>query len=187
MKRRLFLSASLTLSLAACASSGGNQYSAGDQAGIARVEAYLNSLSSLRLLFRQTWPDGSTGDGAMSFSPGRFRLDYTRPAGMTLVAADGHVVLTDPRTGAVTRMGLSHTPLGLLLERPLRLSGPVTVTSVRKGAGFLQLSLARTARMSDGLLTLRFSDVAGALALSGIILVDDRQHVITLDITGPAD
>ncbi|NHO32999.1 LolA family protein [Acetobacter fallax] len=170
------------LALAACARSGTGLLSGEDQRDVARVEAYFNGLTSLRLLFEQAFIDGGHGSGVMSYAPGRFRLDYTVPRGMTLVAGDGHLVLTNPQNGAVTRMGLSHTPLGLLLARPVRLSGGVTVTSVKRGPGMLQMSLAKTDRMSDGLLTLQFGDAGGVLTLSGIVLVDDRQHVTTLRI-----
>ncbi|NHN83690.1 outer membrane lipoprotein carrier protein LolA [Acetobacter musti] len=173
------------LALTACAGSGSQLLSGDDQRDVARVEAWLNEQPSLKLLFSQTFPDGGTGSGVMSYVPGNFRLDYTIPHGMTLVAGDGHLVLTNPQNGAVTRMGLSHTPLGLLLAQPVRLSGPVTVTSVRHAPGTLQISLAKTDRMSDGLLTLQFTDSPGELALSGIVLVDDRQHVTTLRIEGP--
>ncbi|GBR08356.1 hypothetical protein AOE01nite_05840 [Acetobacter oeni] len=174
------------LALAACAQSGTAILSGGDQHDIARVEAYFNNLTSLRLLFEQTFIDGGHGSGVMSYAPGSFRLDYSVPRGMTLVAGDGHLVLSNPQTGAVTRMGLSHTPLGLLLARPVRLSGPVTVTSVRRSPGVLQMSMAKTDRMSDGLLTLQFADTGETLTLSGIVLVDDRQHVTTLQIRGAA-
>lgn len=172
------------LALAACARTPGPPaLSFQDQADIARVEVYLNGLTGLKLWFTQTWPDGGRGYGTLTYQPGYLRLDYDSPKGMSLTAGDGHLVLNNPQTGAVTRMGLSHTPLGLMLVYPVRLDGAVTVTSIRRGPRTLQLSLARSARLSDGLLTLRFSDVSGALSLAGLVLVDDRQHVTTLDFS----
>ncbi|MFT8719373.1 LolA family protein [Acetobacter sp.] len=172
------------MALAACApTERASTLSSQDQADTARVEAYLNGLSTLKLWFTQTWPDGGRGYGTLLYTPGNLRLDYDNPKGMTLTAGDGHLVLNNPQTGAVTRMGLSHTPLGLMLIRPLRLSGDVTVTAVRRGPSALQVSLARTNRLSDGLLTLQFQDSGASLTLVGLVLVDDRQHTTTLEFS----
>nr|WP_194299784.1 outer membrane lipoprotein carrier protein LolA [Acetobacter conturbans] len=176
------------LALAACAEAGRSvSLSPQDRADVARAEAYLNGLSTLRLWFVQTWPDGGRGYGTLTYIPGNLRLDYDNPRGMTLTAGDGHLVLNNPQTGAVTRMGLSHSPLGLLMTHPIQLSGAVTVTAIRRGPATLQMSLAKTDRLSDGLLTLRFRDDSGALTLSGLVLVDDRQHVTTLDFSESPD
>ncbi|MFT8898261.1 MAG: outer membrane lipoprotein carrier protein LolA [Acetobacter sp.] len=171
------------LALAACSQTRTFPLTMQDQQDVARVEDYLNGLTSLQSWFVQTWPDGSRGSGTLNYTPGQLRLDYSNPKGMTLTAGDGHLVLDNPQTGAVTRMGLSHTPLGLLLARPIHMQGAVTVTAVRRGPATLQVSIAKTGRLSDGLLTLRFRDEGVKLVLSGLVIVDDRQHVITLDFS----
>ncbi|MCH4090343.1 LolA family protein [Acetobacter sp.] len=179
-RRSLLLSG---LALTACAQTSPFALTVQEQQAVARVEEYLNGLTHLDLSFVQTWPDGNQGAGMLHYEPGHLKLDYTNPKGMVLTAGDGHLVLDNPQTGAVTRMGLSHTPLGLLLAHPIRMQGAVTVTAVRREVAMLQVSVARTDRMSDGLLTLRFRDDGARLALSGLIIVDDRQHVITLDFS----
>ncbi|GBQ26783.1 outer-membrane lipoprotein carrier protein [Acetobacter estunensis NRIC 0472] len=183
--RRIFSRRAVLLSslaVTACAGSGLAPLSPQDRQDSARVEGWLNALNGLQLPFTQIWPDGSRGSGTLTYTPGHLRLDYDVPRGMTLVAGDGHLVLTNPQSGAVTRMGLSHTPLGLLLARPIRLSGPVTVTAVQRQPGWMQISMAKTDRMTDGLLTLQFRDNGGVLTLAGLVLVDDRQHVVRLEL-----
>ncbi|AQS84809.1 MAG: outer membrane lipoprotein carrier protein LolA [Acetobacter aceti] len=173
------------LALAACSQTGTVPLTVQDQQDVTRVEDYLNGLTTLQSRFVQTWPDGSQGEGMLNYQPGQLRLDYSNPRGMTLTAGDGHLVLDNPQTGAVTRMGLSHTPLGLLLARPIHMQGAVTVTAVKRGPSTLQVSVARTDRLSDGLLTLRFRDEGEErLTLSGLVIVDDRQHMITLNFSG---
>ena len=75
---------------------------------------------------------------------------------------------------STTRIALSANPLGLLLARPLRLSGDISVTDIQRGAGILQVSLARTSNPAQGLLSLVFSDRSGTLALIGLQAVDAR-------------
>lgn len=178
--RRVVLAAALAL--AGCAGSGTAMVSSADRQDIARIEAYLNAPATLRFRFLQIWPDGGQGSGILTYAPGSLAMDYERPQGMTLRARDGKLVLRDPETGAVTRMGLSHMPLGLLLEQPVRLRDAITVTAVRRGDHALQISLARTGRLPDGLLTLQFQDQGDRLQLAGIVIVDDRQHTTRLQV-----
>lgn len=180
----LLLSLSTAAAVAACAGSGSTALSPADQTDVARVEAYLNGLSKFSVGFSQVWPDGGVGEGILTYSPGDLKLDYTYPPGLSMKAANGHLVLRDDRNGSVTHMGLSHNPLGLLLATPIGLSGPITVTSVLRGPEFLQVSLARTAMPSDGLLTLQFRDHGGSLVLQGLRLVDDRRRTTTFRIQG---
>ena len=65
-------------------------------------------------------------------------------------------------------------PLGLLLRKPIVLSGQVRVTSVQRSRGALQISLARTDNPAQGLLTLTFRDAP--LMLTGIEMVDAAGH-----------
>ncbi|MDG6094638.1 outer membrane lipoprotein carrier protein LolA [Acetobacter sp. AN02] len=169
------------LALSACAQPGSlGSLPPAERAAAERVQTSLNSITSLSRGFTQTWPGGGTGRGVMDYTPGHLHLSYTWPQGTDLQAGDGKLTFRDGTNGSVTHMGLSRNPLGLLLTTPIRLSGPVTVTSVLQSPGALQISLARSAMLSEGLLTLRFADNGQTLSLSGIEVVDERQHHISL-------
>jgi len=166
------------MGLAACATNPAPA-SGGD---VARVEHYLNGLHGLGAHFVQTWPDGSTGGGSLSYDPGHMRLDYVTPHPMQMVAGDGHLVLHDDQNGSVTRIALSRNPLGLLLRTPVRLSGAISVSAVQHVPGALQLTLVRADAPSEGALTLSFADQGGQLSLIGLQGVDARQHRIVLHL-----
>ncbi|MBB2168622.1 outer membrane lipoprotein carrier protein LolA [Gluconacetobacter aggeris] len=178
LSRRLFLAA--PLAVAACQASPG----AVDVHDVARVERYLNTTHGLTAQVVQTWPDGGVGEGTLSYEPGNLRLDYRTPHPMRLVAAGGHLVFRDAQRQSVTRMNLSHQPLGLLLATPVHLGGAVVVTAIRHGANVLQISMARSDNPSQGLLTLGFSDFAGQLSLVAIDLMDARRNSTRLHLTG---
>lgn len=177
LSRRLFLAA--PLAVAACQASpeavGGHD--------VARVERYLNTTHGLTAQIVQTWPDGGIGEGTLSYEPGHLRLDYRTPHPMRLVAAGGHLVFRDAQRQSVTRMNLSHQPLGLLLATPVHLGGTVVVTAIQHGADVLQISMARSDNPSQGLLTLGFSDFAGQLSLVAIDLLDARHNRTRLHLT----
>lgn len=177
LSRRLFLAA--PLAVAACQASPGVV----DGHDVARVERYLNTTRGLTASVVQTWPDGGIGEGTLSYDPGNLRLDYRTPHTMRLVAAGGHLVFRDAQRQSVTRMNLSHQPLGLLLATPVHLGGAVEVTAIRHGANVLQISMARSDNPSQGLLTLGFADFAGQLSLVAIDLLDARHNSTRLHLT----
>lgn len=170
----------LPLLLAACASQG--MQGASSERDITRVEAYFHTVDLKAAPFSQVWPDGAVGSGELAYHPGYLDMRFTAPHPMTLHAEGRHAVFTDSATGAETRIGLAHNPLGLLLDNPVHLGGAVTVTDIRHAPGVLQLSLARTDNPSQGLVTLRFRDSAARLALYEVRIVDERRRVTVITL-----
>ncbi|WP_215745576.1 outer membrane lipoprotein carrier protein LolA [Gluconobacter sp. P1C6_b] len=179
MKRALLA----LLLLSGCATGGYGHLPAVEQNDVHRIEAYLNGLQGLQAAFLQQGPDAGESAGRFSYIPGHLRLDYVAPHPMELVAGDGHLVLDDRATGAVTHLSLRHNPLGLLLKYPIRFDGDVQVTDVRHGDGSLQISVAQADNPSQGLLTIQFSDVKGQLGLIGLQGVDARQHHFGVELS----
>lgn len=130
-----------------------------DRADLARVEAYLNSLRTLKAHFLQVAPNGGLSEGtAWMQRPGRMRFQYNPPAPFVLVAGDGLFVFRDTQLQQASNLPLSRTPLGILLANDVKLSGDVTVTGMQRLPGQLQVSMVRTASPADGTLTLIFAD-----------------------------
>jgi outer membrane lipoprotein-sorting protein len=159
--------------------------SAQDQADIARIEAYLNSIHTLKARFLQVDANGnSIGGTAILDRPGRMRFEYDPPDKMLLVAGHGLLVYYDPAVKQTTNLFLSNTPLGILLESNLRLAGAVTVTGIARATGQIQLTMIRTARPGDGTITLIFA--TDPLTLRSWVIRDaqGRQTQISLfDVT----
>lgn len=173
MKRRTLLLAPLLLPLAAQAQTSalGPQ----DRADIARVEAYLNSIKTLHARFLQVAPDGRTSEGqAWLQRPGRMRFQYDPPTPFLLVGGHGLLVFYDRQLQQTSNLPLGQTPLGLLLQDNLRLSGDVTVSRVARLPGQLQVTLYRTASPQDGSLTLIFAD--NPLVLRSWIVTDPQRQ-----------
>ena len=175
MNRRTLL-ASLALSAAAPLEAfAQGALSAQDRADIARVEAYLNTITTLKARFQQIAPDGAvTGGTAWIDRPGRMRFQYDPPAPFLLVGGHGLLVFNDSKLQQTSNIPIGRTPLGLLLADNLKLSGDVTVTGVTRFPGQLQVSLYRTATPGDGTLTLIFAD--NPLALRSWRVVDAQRR-----------
>ena len=172
MNRRFLLLASLAVPVTAWAQTAG--LSAQDRADIARVEAYLNSIRTLHARFLQVAPNGATSEGqAWLERPGRMRFQYDPPSPFLLVGGHGLLVFNDSQLRQTSNIPLGQTPLGILLQDNLRLSGAVTVSGVVRLPGQLQVSLYRTASPQDGSLTLIFAD--NPLALRSWTVVDAQR------------
>ncbi|MDD2876389.1 MAG: outer membrane lipoprotein carrier protein LolA [Acidiphilium sp.] len=129
-----------------------------DQAVLTQVAAYLNGLKTITARFMQVGPDGSVRTGqAIVQRPGKMRFQYDKPNPQLLVAGFGLLVYHDPQLDQTTNIPLSSTPLGILLDKNIRLSGAVTVTKVSQPPGEVQVSLIRTGKAEQGHITLVFS------------------------------
>jgi outer membrane lipoprotein-sorting protein len=149
------------------------QMSAQDRADLARIEAYLNGIRTLKAHFIQTASDGAVSQGtAVMQRPGKMRFQYDPPAPFLLIANYGILFFHDSQLNQTTNIPLSRTPLGILLAENATLSGDVTVTRFTRLPGQLQVSLVRTASPGEGSLTLIFAD--NPLALRQWIVLDQQ-------------
>ena len=146
-----------------------------DRADVARIEAYLNATKALRARFLQVAPDGGTSQGqAWLVRPGRMRFQYDPPAPFLLVGGHGLLVFNDSQLKQTSNIPLDSTPLGLLLQDNLTLSGAVTIVSFVRQPGQIQVGIVRTKSPQDGVLTLIFAD--SPLALRQWTVLDQQRH-----------
>ncbi len=152
-----------------------------DRADIERVETYLNALTSLKAHFLQVAPDGGLSEGtAWLERPGRMRFQYDPPSPFLLVASSGVLTFHDGSLKQDSNIPLSRTPLGILLADHVSLSGAVTVTSIERQPGQLQLTVVRTDSPGDGSLTLIFADQPLALRQWTVLDAQRRETHVTL-------
>ena len=179
MNRRALLLAPVALALSP--SAWAFTPTAQDRADIARVEAYMNGLHTLKARFLQVAPDGATSEGtAWIDRPGKLRFEYAPPSPLLLIAGFGVGFFHDKQLGQTTNFPVSTTPLGILLADNLKLSGDVTVTNMLRQPGQLQVTLVRTASPGEGSLTLVFSENPLALRQWSVIDAQQRETRVTL-------
>jgi outer membrane lipoprotein-sorting protein len=183
-RRRALLLSAAAASLSASRSvvaAGGAKLSPQDQADAARIEAYLNSVKSLKARFTQVAGDGGVSQGtAWLERPGRMRFQYDPPAPFVLIAAHGQLIFHDESLGQTSNIPLSRTPLGILLADHVALSGAVTVTGMQHLPGQIQLTMVRTDSPGDGSLTLIFADPPLMLRQWTVIDAQRRETHVTL-------
>jgi outer membrane lipoprotein-sorting protein len=126
---------------------------------IARIEAYLNNIDTLRSGFVQINPDGGQVTGELYYErPDKMRLEYDPPSRVLIVANEWEVIYHDRRLKQVSHLLTGSTPLGFLLEDEIHLSGDVTVTKVEEAGGELHVTLVQTEEPDQGSITLVFAE-----------------------------
>ncbi len=154
-----------------------------DGRDIARVEAYLNTISSLKARFVQRSTGGQVADGWLYLKrPNRVRLDYRPPAALQIYAKGYWLVYVDTEMEEITHVPLASTPAGFLVRENVRLSGDIQVVRVERGDRSLRLHVVQTEEPEAGRVVLTLAE--GPLRLSHWTVVDaqgGRTRVALVD------
>ncbi len=157
------------------------QLTAADLEQLARVEAYLNGISSLSARFQQFSSDGGLAIGSIYLRrPGRMRVEYDPPVPVVLVADGILVSYYDHELDQLNQLPLSASPAWFLLRDPIDLAKDVTVTGVRQGQGVLRVTMHQTAEPEAGAVTLVFSDQP--LELRQWMLIDAQGREVRIGL-----
>ncbi|TDG12278.1 outer membrane lipoprotein carrier protein LolA [Paracraurococcus ruber] len=152
-----------------------------DRADVARAEAWLNRLTSLKARFLQIAQNGASAEGTgWIVRPGKMRFEYDPPEPLLLVASYGQFFYFDRQLKQATVLPIGATPLGILMRDDLSLSGDVTVTRVERGGGLLRITLIRAGRAAEGRLTLVFSDDPVELRQWAVVDAQGQETRVTL-------
>ncbi len=149
-----------------------------------RVGDYLDGLRRFRADYSQT---GFLGPGAGTVwvdRPGRLRVTAAGRGGKDIVANDGVLVVTDRASGGMTTTKLSRTPLCLLLQPHISLSGAVGIDALRATPDQIVLTVQDTAHPEQGSLTLTFA--ASPMTLTGVTATDIHGRTLGLTLTNLA-
>lgn len=156
-----------------------------DKADIARIEAYLNGIKTMKARFLQVASNGDYSEGDLYFSrPGRMRLEYDDPKPVVIVADGENLAYYDKELGQVSYYDLEATQAAILLKDEISFtSGDVIVTGFERGPGVLRLTVIKGDDPMEGNLTLIFSD--RPLGLKKWTITDAQGIVTNVSLLGP--
>lgn len=131
-----------------------------DLSDIARVEEYLNSVSTVQARFVQVSSTGQSAEGELFLSrPGDLRIDYDPPVPVLMVTSGAFLVYYDKELDQTTHVPISTTPAAVLVDERVELNGEdVRVTGVNKSANSIRISVVLADDPLAGMMTLMFSD-----------------------------
>ena len=149
---------------------------------IERLNAYLNSFSSLQGNFIQHAADGRRLEGRIYIQrPGKMRFEYAPPATIEVIADGTSVAVRDKRLATQDIYSLGQTPLKFLVRERMDLSREGTITGAAIDADVLTLRLEdRSTLGGTSKISLKF-DLA-ANVLRQWIVVDPQGYETTVSL-----
>lgn len=137
---------------------------AGDREEVERIEAYLESMTTLRANFLQANADGTLNSGIMwLWRPGLVRIEYAAPTEVLMVATGNWLVYFDAELDQVSYIPADSGPFRFLLDEEVRFGEGVEVRELARSSGLLKLTLADAEDPGAGSVTLVFDEAPIAL------------------------
>lgn len=149
-------------------------------ADVARIEAYLNAISTVEARFTQTNPDGTVVGGEARLSrPGKMRLDYDPPSPIQVIADGQYLIYYDSELKQASWLGLDETLAGILVRPNIALNGSqVKVTAVERAAERISLHLEQAGKPEQGEMIMTFD--REPLLLRQWIVKDQQGNTTTV-------
>lgn len=126
---------------------------------VAKAEAYLNDIRTLKARFLQSAPDGGIAEGTFYLSrPGKLRLEYDPPTPLLIIGAYQLLVYHDTQLKQTTQVPIGSTPAGVLVQPKINLQGAdLTVTGFSEREGLDRITIVQTDDPQAGSITLIFT------------------------------
>ena len=152
------------------------------QALVARVEQYLNSITTMKARFLQTNAAGAVSSGTYYVRrPGRLRFEYDPPVPILIVADGTQVTMVDFKQQDFSQWPIGWTAASFLVAENLRLSGDITVTDARLVDGDIHITMYQTKRPNEGRATMIVQD--SPMLLKGWSITDAKGNQVSVSLT----
>ncbi len=162
-----------------------------DRRTVARVERYLNGITTMTARFRQISEVGLPKTGTFYLSrPGRMRLEYDPPIRDFIVADGWFVFFWDAELEQQSSTPIGSSLADVILRENFRLSGDITVTDVARRNGYLEITVIDSEEPGKGQFTLIFEErplklrrwrVVDAQGVTTRVLLTDARTEVRLD------
>ncbi|EKV32139.1 Outer membrane lipoprotein carrier protein LolA [Caenispirillum salinarum AK4] len=148
---------------------------------LGKAEQALNSIDTLQARFLQLASTGNSVEGEVYMDrPGKMRLEYDT-APILMVANGRHLIYVDKELDQVSYLGLSQTPVGVLLRQNVSFGDPdITVTDVRRKDGVAEIDVVQTEDRGSGTLTLVFTENPFELRQWRVVDAQNTQTAVSL-------
>jgi len=154
-----------------------------DRTDLARIETYLNGLTTMESRFLQ-FSEGGVAEGRIMLDrPGRLRIEYAPPVPVLMIASSRLLMYHDTQLKQTTFLPVSETPAALLIDDDIMFSGDVTVTAFERTPKAFRITLEQTDAPDTGSVTLMFEDAPMRLAKWRVI--DAQGTVVDVSLLEP--
>lgn len=149
---------------------------------IAKIENYLNSLTSLKATFVQMASNGATAEGRLFIKkPNKIRMEYAEPTNVLIVGNGDLITYKDLDLDQITNIDYQDIPLSFILNDKIKLQGgKLKVVDYYTDKGSTMVTLETKEKGETGPITLVFSN--NPFELKQWKIVDPQSVEITLSL-----
>ncbi|WP_374385213.1 outer membrane lipoprotein carrier protein LolA [Dongia sp.] len=152
-----------------------------DEADLARIQNYLNGITTMRAKFQQYSENGGIAFGSIYLKrPGFIRIEYDPPSPMLIVSDSVSLHYYDPELDQINRVPVSSSPLWFLLRNDVELGGDVTVTAFKRSPAAFELTIRQTDDAEEGKVILELGDKP--LELRQWTVVDQKNQQVRVGL-----
>ncbi len=151
---------------------------------IKKVEKSLNAIHSLRASFVQRAPDGTVAEGMVYLErPGKLRFDYGKDAPFLVVSNGSLLTFVDYEVKQVNRWPIKKTPLGILVDKEIKLDSSVEIPDIIRFAGLIKIPVIDPKRRDYGYIILIFEE--STMELRAWESVDAQGYTTRVALVNP--
>ncbi len=159
---------------------------------IARLEAYLSGLTTVKARFNQVAPTGEVSSGTFTMKrPGKMRWKYDAPNPILLVSDGKTITYYDSDLQQINYISVDDTLATFLARKDIMLNSPaIELKEFSAEASAIRVTVVERAKPTEGSLRLEFSDNPLALRFMTVtdasgnetrVQLQDAQYGIALD------
>ena len=149
---------------------------------VAKIEAYLNGITSMEARFIQTASNGNTAQGKLYIQkPNRLRMVYDSPVDVLIVGDGKHIIYNDKELDQVTHIDYSDIPAAIILGSEIKIDGKkLKITKFYQDAGSTTVTVEQGKKGEIGPIKLTFSNEP--FELKQWTIVDPQSVEITVSL-----
>lgn len=126
---------------------------------LTEIENYFDGVDTLKARFMQFNMDGTLFRGdVMMDRPGKMRIDYDDPLPFKIISDGNFYIFIDEELKESSYIPLGLTPANMLLRKPMKLSGELTVLDATRDQEALFITVVQSDAPDQGSLTFAFSE-----------------------------
>lgn len=146
-----------------------------DDAIAQKVEAHLNTITTLTADFTQVDPEGNVSGGKFYLKrPGKFKWEYDQRQPVLIISDGSQLVYYDKKLKESTYTNLKSSLAGFLARKDIKFSGDVKLLKAEEKDGQIIVKVTQRKKSDEGTLTMVFSQ---DLKLTGLVVEDSNGYV----------
>jgi outer membrane lipoprotein-sorting protein len=155
-----------------------------EDAEVARLQAYLNALTTLETAFQQTTDAGEVATGRFWLHrPRRLRFEYDPPNPILIVARASFLIHFDKELKESNYLDQEDTPAWFLLAEKIEFGDQVIVRAVQREGSLIAVTAQEKGREQAGAITLVFDH--DPIQLRGWRMLDPSGNHVRFSLVAP--